>query len=42
MGSVRQTASFLHLHAGISAEGLEGLQCHYAVVDDWSKGKSSL
>lgn len=39
-GSVAQTESFLHLHVGIDAAGLEeaGLNCHYALVDDWSRG----
>lgn len=37
--SVAQCESFLHLHAGIDAAGLpEGLNCHYALVDDWSRG----
>lgn len=35
---VGQCESFLHLHLGIDAAGLEGLNCHYAVVDDWSRG----
>ncbi len=30
--------SFMHLHLGIDAEGLENLQCHYIVVNDWEKG----
>ncbi|MGB7087875.1 MAG: NAD(P)/FAD-dependent oxidoreductase, partial [Phormidesmis sp.] len=34
--------SFMHLHLGIEAAGLEGrLACHYIVVDDWSKGISA-
>jgi len=38
VGRVSQTESFLHLHLGIAAEGLPGdLQCHYAVVDDFSQ-----
>ena len=36
-----QINSFLHLHLGIESKGLEGLQCHYAVVDDWSQSKGS-
>ena len=37
--SVAQCESFLHLHVGIDAAGLpEGLNCHYALVDDWSRG----
>ena len=36
---VGQCESFLHLHVGIDATGLpEGLNCHYALVDDWSRG----
>jgi carotene isomerase len=30
--------SFMHLHLGIDGAGLENLQCHYIVVNDWSKG----
>ncbi len=30
--------SFMHLHLGIDATGLEDLQCHYIVVNDWDKG----
>ncbi len=31
--------SFMHLHLGISAAGLPSdLECHYLVVDDWSRG----
>uniref|UniRef100_A0A0G4I0H7 Amine oxidase domain-containing protein n=1 Tax=Chromera velia CCMP2878 TaxID=1169474 RepID=A0A0G4I0H7_9ALVE len=29
--------SFMHLHAGFDGTGLSGLQCHYAVVQDWDK-----
>ncbi len=38
--TVAQCESFLHLHVGIDAKGLEGmdLQCHYALVDDWARG----
>ena len=32
------TVASLLLHLGIDAKGLEGLNCHYAVVDDWSRG----
>lgn len=39
MSKVPQTCSFLHLHLGLDAKGLEGLNCHYAVVDDWSRGE---
>ena len=30
--------SFMHLHLGIDATGLEDLECHYIVVNDWQKG----
>jgi phytoene dehydrogenase-like protein len=30
--------SFMHLHLGIDATGLEDLQCHYIVVNDWEQG----
>ena len=30
--------SFMHLHLGIDATGLEDLECHYIVVNDWNKG----
>lgn len=30
--------SFMHLHLGIDAEGLEKLSCHYIVVNDWEQG----
>ena len=30
--------SFMHLHLGIDAMGLEKLECHYIVVNDWDKG----
>ena len=30
--------SFMHLHLGIDATGLEDLECHYIVVNDWDKG----
>jgi phytoene dehydrogenase-like protein len=30
--------SFMHLHLGIDGAGLENLQCHYIVVNDWEKG----
>lgn len=36
--AVPQLDSFLHLHVGIDAAGLEGLNCHYALVDDWDRG----
>ncbi|MEN9871113.1 MAG: hypothetical protein RLZZ171_2101 [Cyanobacteriota bacterium] len=30
--------SFMHLHLGIDATGLEDLACHYIVVNDWDLG----
>ncbi|NEZ57862.1 phytoene desaturase family protein [Adonisia turfae] len=30
--------SFMHLHLGIDATGLDQLACHYIVVNDWSQG----
>ncbi len=30
--------SFMHLHLGIDASGLDHLACHYIVVNDWSQG----
>jgi len=30
--------SFMHLHLGIDAHGLDDLDCHYIVVNDWEKG----
>ena len=30
--------SFMHLHLGIDATGLEDLECHYIVVNDWDLG----
>ncbi len=30
--------SFMHLHLGIDATGLEDLECHYIVVNDWERG----
>ncbi|MEO1669577.1 MAG: NAD(P)/FAD-dependent oxidoreductase, partial [Cyanobacteria bacterium J06631_2] len=30
--------SFMHLHLGIDATGLEDLECHYIVVNDWELG----
>ena len=33
--------SFMHLHIGINASGLEDLNCHYIVVNDWEKGISA-
>lgn len=41
MDAVPQTPSFLHLHLGLDATGLGPLNCHYAVVDDWSKRESA-
>lgn len=33
-----QCLSFMHLHLGIDAEGLEDVKLHHMVVDDWEKG----
>ncbi|NEP19193.1 MAG: NAD(P)/FAD-dependent oxidoreductase [Leptolyngbya sp. SIO4C1] len=30
--------SFMHLHLGIDAAGLDDLHCHYIVVNDWAQG----
>lgn len=30
--------SFMHLHLGIDATGLDDLACHYIVVNDWNQG----
>ncbi|NEP61495.1 MAG: NAD(P)/FAD-dependent oxidoreductase [Symploca sp. SIO2G7] len=30
--------SFMHLHLGIDAAGLNDLACHYIVVNDWDRG----
>ena len=30
--------SFMHLHLGFDATGLEDLECHYTVVNDWERG----
>lgn len=30
--------SFMHLHLGIDATGLDDLECHYIVVNDWELG----
>ena len=30
--------SFMHLHLGIDATGLDDLACHYIVVNDWGQG----
>ncbi|MGD1902081.1 MAG: phytoene desaturase family protein [Geitlerinemataceae cyanobacterium] len=37
-GELPQCESFMHLHLGIDATGLEDLQCHYIFVDDWERG----
>jgi phytoene dehydrogenase-like protein len=39
--SIPVAPSFLHLHLGIDAEGLAGLECHYITVRDWSEGIES-
>ena len=31
------TGSFMHLHLGIDATGLDNLDIHYSVIEDWSK-----
>ena len=36
-----ECASFMHLHLGIDATGLEDLKCHYIVVNDWQQGVSA-
>nr|WP_229642788.1 NAD(P)/FAD-dependent oxidoreductase [Waterburya agarophytonicola] len=33
-----ECASFMHLHLGIDRTGLEDLQCHYIIVNDWDQG----
>ncbi|KAJ1496320.1 phytoene dehydrogenase family protein [Baffinella frigidus] len=33
-----QTESFMHLHLGIDAKGLKGLDIHYTVINDWEPG----
>lgn len=30
--------SFMHLHLGIDAEGLDAIACHHIVVNDWNLG----
>ncbi|MBD1843157.1 NAD(P)/FAD-dependent oxidoreductase [Cyanobacteria bacterium FACHB-63] len=30
--------SFMHLHLGIDAQGLDAIACHHIVVNDWSLG----
>ncbi len=30
--------SFMHLHLGIDAAGLNDLACHYIIVNDWERG----
>ncbi len=36
--STPECESFMHLHLGIDATGLEDLECHYIVVNDWDRG----
>ena len=36
--SIPPCDSFMHLHVGIDATGLDNLACHYIVVNDWDKG----
>ena len=33
-----QCKSFMHLHLGIDAEGLEDVRLHHMIVDSWEKG----
>ncbi|MEL6439922.1 MAG: NAD(P)/FAD-dependent oxidoreductase [Cyanobacteria bacterium J06621_8] len=35
---IPECESFMHLHLGIDATGLDDLECHYIVVNDWEKG----
>ncbi|MEM8722276.1 MAG: NAD(P)/FAD-dependent oxidoreductase [Cyanobacteria bacterium P01_G01_bin.39] len=35
---IPECESFMHLHLGIDATGLDDLECHYIVVNDWSQG----
>ena len=32
---IEQTNSFIHLHVGFDATGLEGLECHHLVMRNW-------
>ncbi len=32
---IKQTDSFMHLHVGFDATGLEGLECHHLVMRNW-------
>ncbi|MEM8611789.1 MAG: NAD(P)/FAD-dependent oxidoreductase [Cyanobacteria bacterium P01_H01_bin.105] len=36
--AIPECDSFMHLHLGIDATGLDKLACHYIVVNDWSRG----
>ncbi|MBX2863676.1 MAG: NAD(P)/FAD-dependent oxidoreductase [Leptolyngbyaceae cyanobacterium MAG.088] len=36
--AIPECASFMHLHLGIDATGLDHLACHYIVVNDWNLG----
>ena len=38
LGDTPQTDSFMHLHIGIDGKGLEGLDIHYTVINDWECG----
>ncbi|MEL6495216.1 MAG: NAD(P)/FAD-dependent oxidoreductase [Cyanobacteria bacterium J06623_7] len=35
---IPECESFMHLHLGIDGTGLEDLECHYIVVNDWDRG----
>ncbi|CEM06751.1 unnamed protein product [Vitrella brassicaformis CCMP3155] len=37
VGEYEQVPSFMHLHVGFDAKGLDPIQCHYAVCNDWSQ-----
>ena len=38
LGETPQTDSFMHLHVGIDGTGLEGLDIHYTVINEWESG----
>ena len=38
LGETPQTDSFMHLHVGIDGKGLEGLDIHYTVINEWECG----
>lgn len=37
LDKVPRTNSFVHLHLGINGEGLQGLESHYTVINQWEK-----